>query len=144
MRDLLSAFAVLLVCGVLVGGCKQEVVEIDDMDALQGTWVGKEIDGREGEWTFVIMGDEIDATGPDPESYTGTIMLNSDVDPKQADFTIVTCEFEQFVDKTSLGLYSLADGKFVLAANKPGSEIRPLEISGGGITRMFEFTKQPR
>ena len=130
---------------VSVGGCKRESeppVEAKDIDILQGTWVGTEIGNNQGQWTFIISGTKIDAKGPEPEAYSGTLKLNAEVEPKQADLVIEKCEFEEYVGTTALAIYKIEGDKFTMAGNEPGSTVRPAIFKGGDGTRVFVFTKQ--
>jgi len=131
---------------VSVGGCKGKSdapVEVSDIETLQGTWVGKEVGNKGGEWTFVILGTKIDMKGPGPEGYSGTLKLNEKVEPKHADFVVEKCAFERYVGTTALGIYKIEGEKFTMAANEPGATVRPSVFKGGlGDTRLFTFTKQ--
>ena len=126
-----------------VGGCKSKSeppAEVSDIDILQGTWVGTELGNNEGQWTLIISGTKIDMKGP--EAYSGTLKLNPKVEPKQADFLIEKCAFEEIVGKTALTIYKIEGDKFTMAGNEPGSAVRPSLFEGGGGTRVFTFTKQ--
>jgi len=141
-----SAIAICLaaIMVVSVGGCKSESEPpvVNDIDILQGTWVGTEIGNNQGQWTFIISGTEIDAKGPEPEAYSGTLKLNAEVEPKQADFVIEKCAMEEYVGTSALAIYKIEGDKFTMAANQPGSAVRPAVFKGGDGTRLFVFTKQ--
>jgi uncharacterized protein (TIGR03067 family) len=130
---------------VSVGGCEsksEDPGEVSDIDKLQGTWVGTETGDNGGQWTFVISGTAIDVQGPEPEAYSGTLKLNAEVEPKQADFVIEKCEIEQYVGTTALSIYKIEGDTFTMAGNEPGSTVRPVLFEGGGGTRLFVLTKQ--
>ncbi|NQT01997.1 MAG: hypothetical protein HQ580_08240, partial [Planctomycetes bacterium] len=109
------AICLVAIMVVSVGGCKSKSeppVEVSDIDKLQGTWVGTEIGNNGGHWTFIISETEIDAKGPDPEAYSGTLKLNAEVEPKEADFVIEKCAFEGYVGKIALTIYKIEGDKF--------------------------------
>lgn len=135
----LAAIMVVSVCG-----CKSESEPpvVNDIDILQGTWVGAEAGNNQGQWTFIISGTKIDAKGPEPEAYSGTLKLNAEVEPKQADIVIEKCAFEQYVGTTALAIYRIEGDKFTMAGNEPGSTVRPVAFKEGDGTRLFVFTKQ--
>ena len=128
-----------------VGGCKgksEPPAEVSDIDLLQGTWVGNEIGNNEGQWTLTVSGTKIDVKGPEPQTYSGTLKLNAEVEPKQADLVIEKCPFEEYVGKSALSIYKIEGDKFTMAGNEPGSTVRPSLFEPGGGTRVFTLTKQ--
>ena len=141
--EIAICLAVIMV--VSLGGCKSEPeppVEVSDMDKLQGTWVGTESGNSEGQWTLIISEAKVDVNGPGPEDYSGTMKLNTEVEPKQADFLIEDCAVQQYVGTTSLAIYKIEGDTFTMAGNEPGSTDRPAQFEGGGGTRLFVLTKQ--
>lgn len=144
-----GAIAVCLTAIVVlsVTGCRSEPgeappAEVSDIDLLQGTWIGTAVGEQQGQWTMIISGTTIDFKGPGPEAYTGTLKLNPDVDPKQADFVIDKCAVDQYVGTTALTIYKIEGDKFTMAGNEPGSTIRPTQFESGNGTRLFVLTKQ--
>jgi len=95
---------------------------------LEGTWVGTEVGGYGGEWTFTISGDKVNVKGPDVELYSGTVTVNAKARPKQANFKIEKCSLAEYVGETSLGIYKLVGNKLTLAASEPGSMSRPYSL----------------
>ena len=133
------------VMAMFTGGCTDKAappVKVSDIDALQGTWIGTEVGNEGGQWTFVISGTAVDVKGPEPEAYSGSLKLDEEATPKQADFTIEKCEFEQYIGATSLAIYKIEEGVFTMAGNEPGATDRPTGFEAGGDTRVFTFTKQ--
>ena len=106
-----AAIAVLSICGCDSKTDNAKV--LSDIDKLQGTWIGTEIGGGGGDWTFVITGDKIDVKGPDPQAYSGTLKLNPDTEPKQADFVIEKCAHEPYIGTTALSIYKIEGDKLV-------------------------------
>jgi len=130
---------------VSVAGCtgnSGSSAKVNDIDTLQGTWLGNELGNNGGQWTLVISGTKIDVKGPEPQAYSGTLKLNADVEPKQADFVVEKCVMERYVGTTSLGIYKIEGDKFTMAASEPGSTLRPTLFEGGGGARVFTLTKQ--
>jgi uncharacterized protein (TIGR03067 family) len=130
---------------VLVAGCDSaDDKAIPDIQKLQGTWVGTEL-GREGEVTLTFSGNSIDFKGAsDQEWYKGLAVLNEELTPKQADFTIEECPAPNYVGKIAKAIYKLEDGVLTLAGSEPGSETRPVSFDAdpSGEVRVFEFTLQ--
>ena len=128
-----------------VGGCTSKLkspVEVSDIDILQGTWVGTELGHNEGQWTFIISGTKVNAKGPEPEAYSGTLKLNAEVDPKQADFAIEKCSIQEYAGTTALGIYRIEGDKLTIVASEPGSAVRPSLFEVGGGARVFTLTRQ--
>jgi len=139
------AICLAVIMAASVGGCKSEPeppVEVSDMDKLQGTWVGTETGNDQGQWTFIVSEAKVDVNGPGPEDYSGTMTLNTEVEPRQADFLIENCAVQQVVGTTSLAIYKIEGDTFTMAGNEPGSTVRPTQFEGSGGTRLFVLTKQ--
>jgi uncharacterized protein (TIGR03067 family) len=84
----------------------------------------------------------VDVNGPTQESYKGTAKISSRADPKQADFIIEECFLQDYVGKTSLGIYELRETRLALAANEPGTPTRPISFQEKGDARLWFLTKQ--
>jgi uncharacterized protein (TIGR03067 family) len=119
---------------------KAEAAEAE-RSALDGTWVGS-ANGEWGEWTFTISGNKVEVKGPDSAYYAGTMMLNAQTSPKQADFKIDKCSQPEYVGETSLGIYKLEGNKLTLVASEPGSVIRPAFFGSGGNAMVFSLTRK--
>lgn len=133
---------VLIMCSMvalsLMIGCAKDVPVEDDAAKLEGTWVGPEVEHRDqGDWTFTFSGNLATANLPTGESYyKGTVTINSETDPKQVDFAIEECFIQDFVGKTTLGIYQFEENKLILAACEPGTSQRPASFEnneGGGL-----------
>jgi len=104
----------------------EQPVEQKNVTELEGVWFGSEVDGRPGNWIFIISQNRVNVAGPDDESYEGTFSLNRQANPKQMDFVIEQSSNKDYIGKTSLGIYKLEADKLTLAANEPGATIRPV------------------
>ena len=108
---------------------------------LDGTWVGT-AGGEYGEWTFIISEGKVEVKGPDSEYYAGTVKLNTNSNPKQADFKINKCSLVDYIGETSLSIYKLEGNKLTLAASEPGSMSRPYSMESGGDAMVFSLTRK--
>lgn len=145
MKNHFSPMAVALVSITLfVSGCDStEDTSISDLEKLQGTWVGKEL-GQEGEVKIIFSGKSIDFKGAHPQEwYKGTAVLNQELSPKQADFTISECGLPDYVGKISKAIYRLEESTLTLAGSEPGDEKRPSSFDPSGGNRVFQLTLQP-
>ncbi len=130
---------------LVISGCDKKAPEPVQPQAgaeLQGTWVGSEVDGRSGNWTFAISENQMDATGPDKEWYKGTLSLDNKTTPMQANFVVVDCSVPDFVGKMALGIYKLEGNTLTLAASEPGAATRPASFEAGADARVWVLTKQ--
>ena len=109
---------------------------------LDGTWVGTDAGGYGGEWSFVISMGKVEVKGPESESYSGAVTLNTKTNPKQADFKIDKCSLPQYVGETSLGIYKLEGKKLTLATSEPGSLNRPAFFDSTGGVMLFSLTRR--
>ena len=109
---------------------------------LDGTWVGTADGDYSGQWTFVISNGKVEIKGPDSIFYSGTVMLNTKTNPRQADFKINNCSQWEYVGETALGIYKLNGNKLTLVASEPGSMSRPGYFESGGGAMLFPLTKQ--
>jgi uncharacterized protein (TIGR03067 family) len=108
---------------------------------LDGTWIGT-AGGGYGEWTFTISEGKVEVKGPDSEYYAGTVKLNTEKNPKQADFKINKCSQPEYEGVTSLSIYKLEGNKLTLAASEPGSTYRPYSLEAGGEAMVFSLTRK--
>jgi uncharacterized protein (TIGR03067 family) len=120
---------------------KRQKAEATSGTELEGTWVGT-ANGEWGEWTFTISGDKVEVKGPESAFYAGTVTLNSQTNPKQANFKIDKCSQPDYVGETSLGIYKLEGNKLTLVASEPGSVIRPAFFGSGGEAMVFSLTRK--
>lgn len=136
------ALCLAMVSVMTLAGCEiRKVVDVTDIDRMQGTWKGIELSDRGGEWTLVITGDQVEADGPGPEDYSGTIILDETTTPKSARLVIDKCAFEAYVGTTANNIYKLESGKLTLAGTEPGSDTKPTSFEAGNSARVFEFSK---
>ncbi|MFB0524311.1 MAG: TIGR03067 domain-containing protein [Phycisphaerae bacterium] len=127
----------------LLGGCaKKSPGPVDDLAKLEGTWIGPEIGGSQGDWTFIFSGNHVSVNGPTQESYTGTVQVNSKANPKRVDFIIEECSLRDNIGKTSLGIYELQEEKLALAASEPGASTRPASFQEKGDGHFWVLKKK--
>jgi len=87
-----------MIFAMTLAGCEvKKTVYVTDIDRMQGTWKGTELGDRGGEWTLIITGDQVEADGPGPEDYAGTIILDETTTPKSARLIIDKCAFEAYM-----------------------------------------------
>ena len=110
-------------------------------DELEGTWVGTAGDGY-GEWMFLISGGKVEVKGPNSEYYAGTVKLNTEAKPKQADFRINKCSQPMYEGETALSIYKLEGNKLTLVASEPGSMSRPYYLGSSGDVMVFSLTRK--
>jgi len=133
------AFA-LVVTHVLMCGCNStEDTSVTDLNKIQGTWVGKEL-GRDGGARIVFSGNTVDFKGAHPQEwYKGIAVINTDVTPKQADFTISECAMPNYVGKIAKSIYKLEESTLTIAGSEPGDESRPTSFEPSEGIRIFQF-----
>lgn len=129
-----------LVVLLAVVGCA--TLERSDAQALQGTWIGPEVDRDKGNCALVISGQKLEFRGADSrEWYKGTFTLREDTAPKQLIGVVTECPVQQYVGKTVHAIYQL-DGKTLrLCGNEPGTPAAPAAFAAPG-SRSFLLTRQ--
>jgi uncharacterized protein (TIGR03067 family) len=139
MKNLLRI--VLCVVTILVTGCSS--LHKSDSTALQGTWMGQEINGRaEGVCRLIISGDDLEFRSADSnEWYKGTFTLREDARPKQLVGVIKDCPAPQYIDKTVCAIYKLEAGTLTLTGDEPGNPNVPSGFDAPGA-RKFVLKKQ--
>ena len=115
----------------------------ENLTELEGTWIGYELDGEPGDWTFSFSGNEGSVHNHNyEESYSGTFTINSQTSPKQIDLTIEECSYSPFIGETSLGIYEIEDNTLTFAGCEPGENVRPTTFSTEGNPRVYILNKQ--
>ncbi len=101
-----------------------------ELKKLQGTWVGKEIGHEnEEEVTLAIDGDKINFNGwRQGEWYKGTIEVAKQDGRSTLFGTITECPIQEFIGKTSNGIYSLEHDTLTIAARAPGDPDAPKDF----------------
>jgi len=136
--------ALVALAGILLSsGCASTPKR--DLSKLQGTWVGKELGGGEGECRITIAGDSMRFQGARrQEWYVGTLTLIPHTKPRQAAVLITDCGFPQYVNQTAHSIYRLEGKTLTIAGNEPGNPAVPtaFEHNPTSHTRAFVFTKQ--
>jgi uncharacterized protein (TIGR03067 family) len=113
--------------------------------ALQGTWVGQEVGGPQGECRLTVSGNSIKFQGARAEEwYEGTVTLKPKTSPKRAAVLIERCSAPQYVNKTTNFIYKIEGETLTLAGNEPGSAKEPtaFERNPENPVRTFFLNKQ--
>ena len=120
-----------------------DIKEKSATSELEGNWTGTQPYGQPGTWYADISGNSFVFEGSNPEEwYVGTFKLNNKTNPKTGDFKITDCPMVEWIGLTSLGIYKTTGNTFTLAANQPGSGIRPTGFYADDMTLLFEFKKK--
>ena len=158
MKKLLLILLCLL---LLLSTCKKEEEETtnngNNVTELEGAWVGYEVGGLLGDWTFIFSGNKIDVTvsplNP-AEWYLGNYSINTQevnilgqsipVNPKQIDFVITDCSLSSYIGTTAKGIYKIEnDTTLTYSGCGPGNPDRPSSfLDTSVIARMMILTKQ--
>jgi uncharacterized protein (TIGR03067 family) len=110
-------------------------------ESLVGTWSGTEVGGSTA-WTFVFTATTMEAQTAGMEVYQGTYTANPDVDPKEITAKITSSSFPEYIGETTYAIYKIEGNLLIFAGNEPGDPSRPTSFTPGGVTRVFELTKQ--
>jgi uncharacterized protein (TIGR03067 family) len=126
--------------GITAAGCKDSSTSPSQAltSELEGTWAG--IDKATGtQMAMIFSGNQISTSMAGSELYSGTFSINTNISPKQINFTITSSSISAYVGQTSLGVYELSGNSLTIAANEPGDPVRPASITAG---RVFELAKE--
>ena len=108
---------------------------------IEGVWIGSIVNQRGPVATFVLTDSEFEVSSGGKQLYKGTIILRTDVSPKQADMIVTESANARYVGKKTLAIYELrsAGDSVVIAANEPGVAVRPtsFEVEPGSRTAIF-------
>lgn len=143
MKQSIGLVAAVLAGVLLSCGCASTPKR--DLTKLQGTWVGQEMGGPQGECRLSIEGHTMKFQGARPQEwYVGTLTLNPKTHPKQATILMADCAYRQYVNKTSKAIYRLEGDKLTIAGHEPGSDAVPTVFAHDPATqtRAFVFTRQ--
>ena len=128
----------------LLSGCAGcSTLPKTDLEEFQGTWQGREMNGRtEGVCRLIITGEAVEFRGANTnEWYMGTFSLRQDTTPSQVIAAITQCSFQQYMGKIVHGIYRLDGHALTYTANEPGNPEVPLAFDSLG-SRRFELRKQ--
>ncbi len=110
---------------------------------LSGTWVGSEINGAAGNWTFVFTGSTIAVVEPNPaNAYGGNYTVDTTQNPKTVQVYIATHYNSSYVGRIMLGIYQLSGNSLTLAFNPPGHPFAPTNFDAVSPSRAWQLTKQ--
>jgi hypothetical protein len=109
--------AVIITSAIVLAGCgitiavraalgSQAAASAESEPALQGTWVGQEVGGPQGECRLTVSGNSIKFQGARAEEwYEATITLKPKASPKRAAALIERSPAPQYVNKTTNCIY---------------------------------------
>jgi uncharacterized protein (TIGR03067 family) len=151
-----TRIAVIITSAIVLAGCGTTIAAIAALGsqaaasaeiepALQGTWVGQEVGGPQGECRLIVSGNSIKFQGARAEEwYEATITLKAKASPKHVAVLIERCPAPQYVNKTTNFIYKIEGKTLTLAGNEPGSEKEPtaFERNPDNPVRTFVFNKQ--
>ena len=123
----------------------QSTASAESEQALQGTWVGQEVNRPQEEYRLTVSGNSIRFQGARAEDwYEASITLKPKADPKRAAVLIERCPVPQYVNKTANFIYKIEGKTLTLAGSEPGSEKEPtaFERNPDNSVRTFVFEKQ--
>jgi len=113
---------------------------------IEGVWIGSIVNQRGPVATFVLTDSEFEVSSGSKQLYKGTMILRTDVSPKQADMIVTESANARYVGKKTLAIYELrsAGDSVVIAANEPGIDIRPrsFEMSLDSRTAMIMLERK--
>ena len=133
---------------MIFSSCKKEdeASTGNNVTELEGTWVGYEVGGLLGDWTFIVSGNEMDVTAPSlnpAEWYLGTYSINIQVNPKQVDLAITDCSLSNYIGTTAKAIYKIENNTWTYTGYGPGNPDRPSSFfDTSGFARSFLLTKQ--
>ncbi len=139
---LAASAASLSIAAIFLCGCAS--THKTDLSSLQGSWVGKEVNGPSGENRMVVSGNSLKFQGARAEEwYEAKLNLIPGTEPKQVDVLIQNCPSPQYVGKTAKGIYRLENNSLTIAASEPGNQSRPSAFEGAGANeaRVFVFRR---
>lgn len=125
----------ILIGSFLAGSCGDNT----DGPSLSGAWIGNEIGGDEGEWTFVFDANVASATSAGSEVYEGSYVAYPDENPMRLDMLITESLYTPFVGQTALAIYRFDGDTLILASNEPGVAEPPTGFTPTGGTRVWEL-----
>lgn len=109
---------------------------------LEGTWQGYDLKHPSNKYKLVIAGNKIDMKGTHPmDWYKGTLKFDK-ANPGHVDVMILETGLDQYVGKSTLGLFKIEGGKLYITAGEPGKEDRPTSFEGNEKFRSFVFERK--
>lgn len=112
-----------------------------DKTELEGEWVST-VPGQDMVFTFSAENFSIKSPNVPNYWYKGTFKLNTKVNPKQVELAIKEGGIPQYVDKKSLGVYTISEGILILALNQPGKADYPTSLKGDSGSLVFKLKKK--
>lgn len=147
MKDkgqLLAAMTLLL----LLSGCSagKDSMTGSKKSEIDGVWEGILANQSGLTASLVIADAAFEYKVGNRQHYKGTMILRTDVSPKQADMIVSEDINARYAGKTTRAIYELRGNgdSLIVAANEPGIDVRPgsFEMTAGSRTAVFVFVRQ--
>lgn len=147
MKKLLYTF---LAVSIIFSSCEEDESPTNNgnnVTELEGAWVGYEVGGISGDWTFIFSENEMDITASplNPvEWYLGNYSIDTLASPKQIDFVITNCMLSSYIGTTAKGIYKIEnDTTLTFSGCQPGNPDRPSSFLDTSVqARSYILTKQ--
>jgi len=132
---LLTIVAIFSLLVILFIGCKEK--------GLEGAWVGKEVEGDSGEWTFTFEGENLKVETDEGAWFKMNITLIEKTDPKQAELEIDDSVMSDAVGLVLKSIYKIDAKKLTIAVNDPqSSDSVPTSFEKSWDNRVFELERK--
>jgi len=129
---IVTLFSVLI---ILLIGCKEK--------GLEGTWVGTEVEGDGGEWTFTFEGENLKVESADGVWFKMTVTLVEKTNPKQAELEVDDSVMSDAVGLVLKSIYKIEGKKLTIAVNDPqSSDMVPTSFDKSWDNRVFVLNKK--
>ena len=129
------------ILAVVAAGCGQK--ENKSAPSLEGRWTGYDITQPGTKCTLTITSSQIDYRGGNSNDWCRlSFVKNDQVQPPQMDVTFLESPAHELVGKTALGIYGLEGDRLSVAVSEPGSNERPVSLTGGPHVRVFSFRRE--
>ncbi len=129
MVTIISVLIILLI------GCKEK--------GLEGVWIGSEVEGDSGEWTFNFEGEKLKIESADGVWFKMTIKLVEKTDPKQAELEINDSVMYEAVGIVLKSIYKIEGNELTIAVNDPqSSDSVPTSFDKSWDNRVFVLERK--
>jgi uncharacterized protein (TIGR03067 family) len=125
---------ITLLCAAVLSLTACSTFHKSDSHALQGTWEGQAAGDTSGNKAYMVLsGKDFDFHDASRTVwYKGTFSIREDTVPKQFIANIKGSSLVQYVGKTSMAIYQLADGNLTIAGFEPGIPEAPKTFDAPG------------
>jgi uncharacterized protein (TIGR03067 family) len=126
------------------GGCKNNdnPASAAATTELEGTWSGHIKDEPGISVGIKVQGNAITYTYEGMEMYRAHFTLDNSVTPHRLDAVITSSSQTQYVGRSSVGIYQLANDTLQIAGNEPGMTERPTSFTPSGDIMVMILTRQ--